>query len=302
MGTTEKSSKILDPKILTRFGNLSLIAKTIVEGFISGLHRSIHKGSSIEFAEHRQYVVGDDPKYLDWKVYGRTDRLYIREFREETNLKAYILLDTSNSMNYSGQKDAITKFIYAKCLAGCLSYLMMKQNDSTGLVAFDSGIKNFIKPSSTRSHFHFLIENIENLEPGKDTNIGETLHKIAGIIKRRSLIILISDLFDDKEAVMSGLAHFRYKHHEIIVFHIIDRAEIEFPFEGFKDFIDMETDERIPVDSQAIRKEYRNIFTQFLYFYQKACSERSIDYVRAITQTPFDYFLYNFLQLRSRLF
>lgn len=302
MGTMERSSKILDPKILARFGNLSLIAKTIVEGFISGLHRSIHKGASIEFAEHRQYVSGDDPKYLDWKVYGRTDRLYIREFREETNLKAYILLDASNSMNYTWKQDTLTKFIYSKCLAGCLSYLMMKQNDSTGFVAFDSDIKNFIKPSSTRTHFHFLIENIENLETGNDTNIGETLHKIASIIKRRSLIILISDLFDDQDSVVNGLAHFKHRHHEVVVFHVIDMAEWDFPFEGFKDFIDMETKERIPVDCQAIRKEYKNVFNQFISFYQKACSERDISYVKAITQTPFDYFLYNFLQLRSRSF
>jgi len=297
----ENSSKILDPKILARFANLSLVAKTIVEGFISGLHRSIHKGASIEFAEHRQYAVGDDPRYLDWKVYGRTDRLYIREFREETNLKAYILLDASNSMNYSFSPDTITKFVYAKCLAGCLAYLMMKQNDSTGLVVFDSEIRNFIKPSSTRSHFHYLIENIENLETEKDTNIGETLHKIANLIKRRSLIILISDLFDDQDAVIKGLAHFKHRHHEVIVLHVLDKAEIDFPFENFKDFIDMETNQKIPVDGQAIRNTYTRVFNQFLSFYQKACSERNINYTRAVTQTPFDYFLYNFLQLRSRI-
>jgi len=297
----ENSSKILDPKILARFANLSLVAKTIVEGFISGLHRSIHKGASIEFAEHRQYAVGDDPRYLDWKVYGRTDRLYIREFREETNLKAYILLDASNSMNYSFSPDTITKFVYAKCLAGCLAYLMMKQNDSTGLVVFDSEIRNFIKPSSTRSHFHYLIENIENLETEKDTNIGETLHKIANLIKRRSLIILISDLFDDQDAVIKGLAHFKHRHHEVIVLHVLDKAEIDFPFENFKDFIDMETNQKIPVDGQAIRNAYTRVFNQFLSFYQKACSERNINYTRAVTQTPFDYFLYNFLQLRSRI-
>lgn len=300
--TMETSSRILDPKILARFGSLSLVARTIVEGFISGLHRSIHKGASIEFAEHRQYVAGDDPRYLDWKVYGRSDRLYIREFREETNLKAYIIFDASNSMNYSSDENTITKFTYARCLAGCLSYLMMKQNDSTGLVVFDSDIKEFIKPLSTRSHFHFLIEKLENLKTGKDTNIGQTLHKIANLIKRRSLIILISDLFDDQDSVIKGLAHFRHKHHEVIVFHIIDEAEMEFPFEGFKDFIDMETNERITVDSQTIRTAYKNVFNQFLSFYQKSCSERDINYARAITQTPFDHFLYHFLQLRSQAF
>jgi len=296
----EKSSKILDPKVIAKFGNLSIVAKTIVEGFISGLHRSIHKGASVEFAEHRQYVVGDDPRYLDWKVYGRTDRLYVREFREETNLKAYIILDASNSMNYSWKPDTFTKFEYAQCLAGCLSYIMMKQNDATGLIVFDSDIKRFIKPSSTRAHFHFLIENIENLIPGNDTNIGDVLHKMANHIKRRSLIILISDLFDDQDSVIRGLAHFKHKHHEVIVFHILDRAEIDFPFEKFNDFIDMETNERIPVDAPSVRSEYRNIFNQFLSFYQKACSERNISYARAITETSFDYFLYKFLELRSR--
>lgn len=297
----ENSSKILDPKILARFGNLTLIAKTIVEGFISGLHKSIHKGASIEFAEHRQYVVGDDPRYLDWKLYGRTDRLFVKEFREETNLKAYILLDASNSMNYSSDSSIVPKFIYAKCLAGCLSYLMMKQNDSTGLVVFDTKIKDFIKPSSTRSHFHFLIEKIENLDTGKDTNIGETLNNIANIIKRRSLIILISDLFDDQDSVIKGLSHFRHKHHEVIVFHIIDPAEMEFPFEGFRDFIDMETNERITVDGKTVRSLYQKVFNQFLSFYKSACAERDINYAMAITKTPFDYFLYHFLQLRSRI-
>ncbi|MCM8815040.1 MAG: DUF58 domain-containing protein [Candidatus Omnitrophica bacterium] len=296
----KKSSGVLDPKILVRFGNVSLVAKKIVDGFIAGLHRSIHKGASIEFAEHRQYTAGDDPKYLDWKVYGRTDRLYVREFREETNLKAYILLDASNSMNYSSDTDTPTKFVYAKCLAICLSYIMMKQNDSTGLVVFDSEIKNLVKPSSTRQHFHFLIENIENIETGKDTDIGKTIHRIANLIKRRSLIILISDLFDDQGTVIKGLAHFKHRHHEIIVFHLLDKAEMEFPFEGFRDFIDMETNERIPVDAKAIRNAYKHIFGQFLSFYQRACSERNINYARALTSTPFDYFLYHFLQLRSR--
>jgi len=245
-------------------------------------------------------VRGDDPKYLDWKLYGRTDRLYIREFREETNLKAYIVLDASNSMNYASQPQTITKFTYAQCLAGCLGYLMMKQNDATGLVVFDSDIKSFIKPSSTRTHFHFLVENLENLKPGKDTNIGETLHKIANHIRRRSLIILISDLFDEQESVMRGLAHFRHKHHEVIVFHIIDRGEMEFPFDGFRDFIDMETNERISIDAPAVRAAYQNIFREFLSFYQRGCSERGISYSRALTQTPFDYFLYQFLELRSQ--
>jgi len=295
-----KPLRIIDPDILTKFGNLPFIAKTVVEGFISGLHRSIHKGSSVEFAEHREYVQGDDPKYLDWKLYGRTDRLYVREFREETNLKAYIILDISNSMNYTSQPQFITKFRYAQCLAGCLGYLMMKQNDATGLVVFDSDVKKFIKPSSTKAHFHFLVDNLENIKPGKDTNIGEILHKIANHIRRRSLIILISDLFDEQDSVMRGLTHFKYKHHELIVFHVIDRGEMEFPFDGFRDFVDMETDERISVDATTIRAAYQKIFKEFLSFYQKGCSEMGINYARAITQTPFDYFLYQFLEMRSQ--
>lgn len=294
------TSRIIDPRTLTKFGNLSLVAKTIVEGFISGLHRSIHKGASVEFAEHREYVHGDDPKYLDWKVYGRTDRLYLREFREETNLKAYIILDISNSMNYASQPQYITKFTYAQCLAGCLGYLMMKQNDATGLVVFDSDVKSFIKPSSTRRHFHFLMKNLENLKIGKDTNIGEILHNIANHIKRRSLIILISDLFDDQESVMRGLTHFKHKHHEVIVFHVIDKGEMEFPFEGFRDFIDMETNEKISIDASTLRIAYQKVFREFLSFYQRGCSERGISYARAITQKPFDYFLYQFLELRSQ--
>ncbi|HDN97886.1 MAG TPA: DUF58 domain-containing protein, partial [bacterium] len=214
----ENRKKLLDPKFLAKISNLYLVARTVVEGFISGLHRSLYKGFSVEFFEHREYSAGDDLRYLDWKVFARTDRLYLKTFREETNVKGYILLDTSASMGYRSKE--ISKLEYGIFLSASLSYLMISQKDAVGLITFDKDIKSFIKPMSTTFHLHTLIENLKNLKPGRETSLSDVLNKIATAIKRRSLIILISDLFDEPESVMKGLSHFKSKHHEIIVFHI----------------------------------------------------------------------------------
>ena len=294
----EKPTKLLDPKVLTKLSNLYLVAKTVVEGFISGLHKSLHKGFSVEFSEHREYVPGDDLRYLDWKVFGRTDRLYIKVYREETNLQSYILLDTSNSMNY--KSNSLSKLEYGVFLAASLGYLMVSQKDAVGLTTFDSEIKNFIKPAATTSHLHYFIENLKNVKPGKKTSLGDVLNKIAPYIKRRSLIILISDLFDDPEKVIKGLAHFRHKHHEVIVFQILDPAEIQFPFNGDYEFVDMETGERVKTDTSYIKNTYKNVFQEFLSQYRKSCSENNISYVKAVTETPFDYFLYRYLTRRVK--
>ena len=293
----EKTGSILDPKALAKLSSLTLIARTVVEGFISGLHRSLHKGASVEFSEHREYTPGDDPRYLDWKVYGRTDRLYIKDFREETNLKSYILLDASNSMKYGGE---LRKLDYAIFLAASLGYLMVRQKDAVGLVVFDSRVRKFIKPSATTNHFHFLIENLKNVEPGERTALGEVLHHAATHVRRRGLIILISDLFDEPEQVMKGLSHFKHKHHEVIVFHVLDRKESEFPFEGYRDFVDMETGERVPADAFAVRNAYRHVFREFLSYYQRNCADANMSYARAFTDESFDRFLYRYLTARSK--
>ncbi|RKY30757.1 MAG: DUF58 domain-containing protein [Candidatus Omnitrophota bacterium] len=294
----ENQKKLLDPKFLAKISNLYLVARTVVEGFISGLHRSLYKGFSVEFFEHREYSAGDDLRYLDWKVFARTDRLYLKTFREETNVKGYILLDTSASMGYRSKE--ISKLEYGIFLSASLSYLMISQKDAVGLITFDKDIKSFIKPMSTTFHLHTLIENLKNLKPGRETSLSDVLNKIATAIKRRSLIILISDLFDEPESVMKGLSHFKSKHHEIIVFHILDPYEISFPFSGNYEFVDMETNEKVAVDADYIRDTYRNLFDDFLDFYRVNCSKKNISYALGKTDTPFDYFLYQYLSRRAK--
>ncbi|HNQ35519.1 MAG TPA: DUF58 domain-containing protein, partial [bacterium] len=215
--------RLLDPAVLARLSNLYLVARTVVEGSLTGLHRSLHKGSSVEFAEHREYAPGDDPRYLDWRVFGRTDRLYVKTFREETNLKSLILLDASGSMAYRGR--GLSKLEYAVYLAAGLSYLMVNQKDAVGLMVFDSAVRRMVKPASTSRHLHHLLEQLQVTAAAETTNLGEVLHTIAARARRRSLIILISDLLDDPERVLKGLVHFRHKYHEVLVFQVLDPVE-----------------------------------------------------------------------------
>ncbi len=297
--SSQVSSSIFDPKVLSRLSGLYLVAKTVVEGFITGLHRSMHRGFSVEFAGHREYVAGDDLRYFDWKVFGRTDRSYIKVFREETNVKTHILLDISQSMDYSSHQ--VSKKQYAVWLAASLSYLLISQKDAVGLILFDTEIRKMVKPGSTSTHLRQILTALENLPEGKKTSLASVLHLIAPNIKRRSLIILISDLFDEPEAVIRGLAHFRHHHHEIIVFHILDQAEVEFPFSGQFQFLDMETGEKIDVDSLSLQAGYRQAITDFLLRYQRQCSATNISYARTVTQNPFDHFLYHYLSVRAKI-
>ena len=225
----DRGYRFLDPAALARVKNLSLLARGVVEGFVSGLHSSPYKGFSVEFAEHRKYSPGDNPRHLDWRILGRTDRLYIKQYEEETNLRAQILLDMSGSMSY-GEPPAITKLEYASYLTAVLAYLMMRQQDAVGLTDFDSQIRLDMPARSSARHFDEMMKQLEAIKPGRKTDLGATLHRLADRFKRRCLIILISDLYDDPEAVDRALHHFRSKRHEVIVFHVLDRAELEFPF------------------------------------------------------------------------
>ncbi len=289
---------IFDPNILVKFSNLSIIAKRVVEGFISGLHKSPHRGFSVEFAEHRQYTQGEDLRYLDWKVFGKTDRFYVKVFKEETNLKSYILLDTSNSMNYGSK--SVTKLQYGIMLASILSYLMVKQQDAVGLVTFDNEVRDFIKPMSTTSHLQNIFDSLERVKPGGETSLGNVLNKVALNIRKRGLIILISDLLDKEENVMKGLSHLRYKQNEVIVFHLLDTAELELPFTGDCDFKDMESGERILAGIPYIRDTYIKLIQEFLTYIRKGCGEQKIDYALSSTDIPFDSFLYNYLKSRQQ--
>lgn len=296
----EDYRRFLKPDVVSKLSGMEIKARLVVEGFIAGLHKSPYHGFSVEFAERRQYMPGDPLKNVDWKVYAKTDRFFIKEFEEETNLKAYILLDASGSMGYSS--NSVNKLEYSCYLSAALSYLMLKQRDSVGLVLFDQNIKKYIPPKSAlRSHLHVILQELDKLEPSRTTNISSALHEMAERIKRRGLIILISDLFDDSDRVIHGLKHFRHKKHEVIVFHVLDPKERSFAFPELAIFKDLETDEELMTSPWQIRKEYTERFKALVNKYTLQCRESLIDYVLLDTSIPFDYALFSYLSKRQRL-
>ncbi len=295
----DRGYQYLDPSALARVKNLTLVARSVVEGFIKGLHSSPYKGFSVEFAEHRKYTPGDNPRHLDWRVLGRTDRLYIKQYEEETNLRARILLDSSASMAY-GEPPSITKLQYASYLTAVLAYLMMRQQDAVGMTTFDTEVRLDLPARSSPRHFDEMMSHLEAVKPGRPTSLGATLHRLADRFKRRCLIILVSDLYDDPEAVEPALHHFHYKRHEVIVFHVLDHAEITFPFRDTASFVDMETGERLQVDPAYVRDEYRRQLDAFIDRYRKICADCQFDYVLTDTSVPFDYMLSRYLEKRTR--
>ncbi len=292
--------QFLKPDTISRLSGLELKARLVVEGFIAGLHRSPYHGFSVEFAQHRPYMPGDPLRNIDWKVYSRTDRFFVKEYEEETNLKAYLLLDTSGSMGYSSA--SVSKLQYASYLAAALSYLMLKQRDSVGLVVFDEKIKAYLPPKSTASHLNVLLSHLDGLTPSQTTNISETLHQMADRIKRRGLIILLSDLFDTPEAVLSGLKHFRHRKHEVILFHILDPKERFFNFPQEAVFRDLETRQEITTSPHQIGEAYRRSVSGWVEKFTLECRQSLIDYVLLDTSVSFDQALFAFLNKRQRLF
>jgi len=288
----------LAPADLARIANLQVLARLVVEGFTTGLHRSPHKGFSVEFKQHRQYVPGDEIRHLDWKVYGKTDRFYIREYEEETNLRATILLDVSGSMSYKGSKAPIDKHHYATRLAASLAYLMLQQADSVGLVTFDSKVRSFIPPRGRPSHLKALITAMQSALPGGETSLGNVLHDLAPKLHRRGLVILISDCFDDVAALMRGLAHFRHARHEVIIFQIYDRDELDFPFRTWTRFDSMEDARFHTVDPAHLRTAYLANLDRYRADLAKGCSRHRIDLVPMITDEPYAQALAKYLSLR----
>jgi uncharacterized protein (DUF58 family) len=292
-------SRFLDPKALKRLNNLNLLARTVVEGFISGLHRSPFKGFSVEFAEYRQYVPGDDLKHFDWKVYARNDRRYIRQYQEETNLKAYIAIDASGSMDYGS--DGMTKFDYACSLAACLCHLLVRQKDAAGLVAFSDEVTHFLPPRATRGALLNMVGVLDRLKPGRPTRVGKALHEIAERIKRRALVVVLSDLLEDPAEILNALKHLRHQRHEVLLFQILDPVELDFPFRQLADFRDLETGEKIQVHPGMFREAYLKEVEAMQETFRRACSESRIDYQVARTDVPFDVFLARYLSKRARL-
>ena len=278
---------------------MALRARLVVEGYIIGQHKSPYHGFSVEFAEHRAYGPGDEIRHVDWKLYGKTDRYYVKQYEEETNLKAYILLDTSRSMKYTS--GTVTKLDYASYLSAALTYLMLNQQDGTGLILFDEKIQKFIPPRSTPSYLNTILKNLEKPTFGSDTDIGLVLHEIAERIKKRGLVILISDLMDDQEAVLSGLKHFRHNKQEVILFHILDRKELDFKFNTRTRFKDMESASQLTTEPWQIKSSYKKRIQRLQNDYKKKCREQLIDYVPLFTDQSLDIALNSYLNKRQKL-
>lgn len=271
----------------------------VVEGFIVGLHKSPYHGFSVEFAEHRPYMPGDTLRNLDWKVFAKTDRLYVKQYEEETNLKSYLLLDTSNSMNFG--TTGITKFQYGSYLAAALAFLMIQQRDAAGLVTYDTDIQSYLPPRSVRTYLNVILSQLENSKPSSQTDIGRNLHAVADRIRRRGLIVIVSDLLDDPDSIISGLRHFRHDGHEVLVLHTLDPREIDFAFSGDVRFKDLETDEEMPTQPWHLRKEYRKLMEEFVERLRRACREDNIDYHLLDTSKPYDEALIQYLIKRKQL-
>jgi uncharacterized protein (DUF58 family) len=291
----------LDPAIIARLAPLDVRARLVVEGFIAGMHRSPFHGFSVEFAEHRPYVPGDPLKNLDWKVWARSDRYLVKQYTEETNLRCHLLVDLSGSMGFRSPRAAMSKLEYSQSLAAALAYLMIHQQDAVGTLLFADRPLRFIPARAMRSHLDVVLKTLGGAEPQGRTRLGPALHELAERIKRRGLIILCSDLMDHPTEVLSGLQHFRHRHHEVIVFHVLDPDEIEFPYTDTATFIDMESGERLTTEPWEIARRYRERLAAWTDSYKRNCRERRIDYVPLDTRTPFDRALLAYLEKRARL-
>jgi uncharacterized protein (DUF58 family) len=293
--------RYLRPEVIRQVARLDLRAKFIVEGFLSGLHASPFHGFSVEFSEHRKYVPGDDLKDLDWNVYAKTDKYYLKKFQAETNVTGYLAMDLSASMAYTYRQE-LTKFEYCICLAAALGYLMIHQQDPVGLVAFDTAIRTSLPPRSRRSQLGAILSVLANLKPSGTTDVAGCLHRLASMVRGKSLILVFSDLLTDPEPVLESLHHLRHRGHEVILFHVLDEAEVHFPFEGLIEFADVETPEKLTIDAKGMRGDYLQAVESFRKAYREECSKANIDFVAMDTSVSFDKALLEYLVQRQRRF
>jgi uncharacterized protein (DUF58 family) len=298
MATAEK---YLRPEVIRQVARLDLRAKFIVEGFLAGLHASPFHGFSVEFSEHRRYVPGDDLKDLDWTVYAKTEKYYIKKFQAETNLTGYLAMDLSGSMGWTYRQE-LTKFDYAICLAAALGYLMIHQQDPVGLVTFDTSIRASLPPRSKRNHLGAMLGVLANLKPAGQTDVAHCLHQLAAMIRHKSLVMVFSDLLTDPEPVMQSLHHLRHRGNEIILFHVLDEAEVHFPFQGMIEFEDVEQPQRLTLDALGIRGDYLKALAEFQNRYREECRKVGIDYVPMDTSVNFDKALMQYLLQRQKRF
>jgi uncharacterized protein (DUF58 family) len=294
----ENYQKYLNPQVLASLHGLDLQARLVVEGFVSGLHKSPYHGFSVEFAEHREYVHGDDIRHVDWKVWSKTDKYYLKQYEEETNLLAYLLLDTSESMAFgSGQN--VTKFQYAQFVASALAYLVLQQQDSVGLATFDDGVRRYLRPSGQPSHLKELLHLMDAVPARSKSDLGSVFHDLAERIKKRGIVIVLSDLFDDPARILAGLRHFRHRRHEVVVFHILDPAEVDFPFRQTTLFKGLEGLPDILTEPHALRRAYQEEIGAFLTELRRGCQSSDIDYVALRTDADLDVALSSYLASRA---
>jgi uncharacterized protein (DUF58 family) len=291
-------ARYLDPAIVARLGTIDLKAKTIVEGFLTGLHRSPFKGFSVEFAEYRQYLPGDDLATLDWKIYARTDRHVVKKFEEETNLECHIMLDVSRSMGYGSH--AVTKLEYASYLAGALAYLMNRQRDAVGLLTFDDHIRNLLPSSARPGHLKSVLLTLERLTLGTRTDIAKPLGDLVQAIRKRGLVVLISDLLDEPDRIIEGLKHFRYRGTDVVVFQVLDPDELSFPFERAARFRDLESDREVVAVPAAVRDAYKARLDAMVSNFRTVLGQNGIDYTLLDTSQPLELALLPYLQTRRR--
>ncbi len=291
----------LKPEVVRSVARLDLRARFIVEGFLSGLHASPFHGFSVEFSEHRRYVQGDDPKLIDWLVYAKTDRFYIKEYQAETNITGYLVMDLSESMGYTFRQE-LTKFDYCICLAAALGYLMIHQQDPVGLITFDESIRASLPARSKRTQLANVLALLARAKPEGLTEIGENLARIAAMIRHRSLLMIFSDLLSDPDEVIRGLQQLRHAGHDVIVFHVLDEAEVTFPFRGMVDLKDPESGQSLVLDAEGIRSDYLETVEAMCTRYEKECHSMGADYVRLDTSMRFDRALVGYLSQRRARF
>ena len=294
MSTVEK---YLKPEVIRQISRLDLRAQFIVKGFLQGLHASPFHGFSVEFSEHRKYAAGDNPDDIDWLVYAKTDKYYVKKFEAETNLTGYLAMDLSESMAYTHQQE-LSKFEYCICLAAALCYLMIHQNDPVGLVTFGERIVDCLAPKSKRQQIGNILSLLAQLKPKDKTNVAQSLTQLAAMLKHSSLVMLFSDLLDDPDSVISSLRQLRHGGHDVILFHVLDQAEVAFPFDGLVELHDPETGDILEVDADAYRSDYLDEISEFRTLYAKECRQSHIDYVPLDTSMPFDRALTEYLANR----
>ncbi len=296
----QDQTNLLDPKNLAQIEGLQLRATKIVEGYVSGLHRSPFHGFSVEFAEHREYVPGDDLRYVDWKVLGKSDRVYLKQYEEETNLIAYLVLDVSESMQYQSEGAPLSKLGYAQTAAASLAYLVLRQQDSASLATFDESVKQYLRPSSSPSSFKQMLEVMQETSAVGKTRTGPIFHELAERLTRRGVVIILSDLFDDPEAIIAGLKHLRHRRHDVIVMHVLDPAELDFPFNHATLFKGLEDLGELLAEPAQLRRAYREEIEQFTITLRSGCLAMDADYVQLRTDQSLGFVLSHYLARRGK--